>query len=112
MIFEQSNEKDSIPGYAHLKEDELTIEGCFRFSEAILKLTYEDYVSSLKTIKRINSKGRQSKKDRRDLLAAYKMKYECEDYYLSPLYQLNTLGKGLPGEDVIKEIQRRVNFNE
>jgi len=87
-------------------------EGAVRLAAAILSSTYREYVSALKTIMELRKKSRKTKTDQRLLSYANKTKIECEMFYQSRRFEIYTLGKSKPGNEVIKDIHRIIGYVE
>lgn len=86
----------------------ITEEGALRLAEGILRETHDKYVRSLKII----MKARESNLTGPVANTAYQTKLECELFYKSRLFIICTLGKSIPGEEVIATIQEEVGFKE
>ena len=92
------------------RPDDITDEGAFRLAEAILKSAYKDYTEALKTIMKYRNEEHIRGYEFLKLQYAYKQKKECEGFYKSNWFVTLTLGKTLPGEEVIKKIQKTIGY--
>ena len=110
----------------------ITTEGAFRLAREILLDAYRSYVSSLKLImknrkeaEKIERKVRKydnqltkTKPTDEELIKLYNYyevvqeKSSIELFYNSRLYEIITLGKGIPGNEIIERIQKKVGYKE
>lgn len=93
-------------------EGPICYEGAVKLAAAILSATYKDYTRALQTIMELRKKSHKTKADQKLLSYAIKTKIECELFYKSKRFEIFTLGKAKPAQEVIKDIHKRVGYVE
>lgn len=104
------SKKDFNDPVRHLEPDEISDNGAFLLAGAILSTAYCDYVDALTTLKELTAKSNLTLEEQKKYVDAQKEKGEIEFFYKSESYVSYTLGKGLPGEEVIQRIKDKVGF--
>jgi len=100
----------SMENYTRIQSaDEIDNIAALKLIEELLKRTHSEYVKALKIEKKLKNKKDLNSKDKTKLENAQETIKECEEFYLSDRFQIFTLGKSLPGQEVIEKIRKQVN---
>lgn len=85
---------------------QITEEGAFRLAAAILESAYKDYVRALNKVKTLWEQKCKNNKLEKEWKNAIAIKNREENFYYSRLFEILTLGKSMPGRDVVRKIQK------
>lgn len=103
-----------MDGYERIQSaDQINNQAAMNLVYDVLKTAYEDYTSALRLVKRMNKlkkeNGSLTEKEKKRLSEAKETIKECEEFYKSDTFKAYTLGKSIPGKEVIKKIKCRVS---
>jgi len=104
-MLQTNNETNHAPITSLLRKT-ITEEGAFRLAAAILESAYKDYVRSLKQVMFWWKKKCEDHKYETEWKRAIRTKNHEESFYYSQRFEILTLGKSMPGKDVINKIQK------